>query len=282
MKFILLLLLLAAPAWAGGIAKHVIVVSIDGGKPATIRTTEMPVLKKFAAEGAAVWNALTIVPNVTLPSHGSMVSGVKPEAHGLTWNDYQPDRGLIRVPTMFSIAKEAGFSTALFTGKEKFKHLNLPKSLDQFSLVAGDAKKVATEAANYLKDKKPNLILVHFADADVAGHEFGWESPQFVAALKVVDAGLGQLRAAIEEAGMGKNTLLIITADHGGSKKNHATNIPEHQQIPWIVWGTRVNHDWKPSRTVSTMDTPATALWALGLTVPGYLEGKPLQEAFTN
>jgi predicted AlkP superfamily pyrophosphatase or phosphodiesterase len=95
-------------------AQHVIVISFDGGKPAVINESEMPVFKRLAAEGAHTWVANTIFPPKTLPSHTSMTTGVGPDKHQILWNDWMPIRGLVKVPTMFSLAKDAGRSTALF------------------------------------------------------------------------------------------------------------------------------------------------------------------------
>ena len=47
-----LALLIPSLVFAAPRAEHVFVVSIDGGKPAVIAESEMPVLKKLAAEGA--------------------------------------------------------------------------------------------------------------------------------------------------------------------------------------------------------------------------------------
>src|SRR5260370_28484192 len=50
-------------------AEHVFIISIDGGKPAVIGQSQMPVLQKLVAEGAHTWTANTIFPSKTLPAH---------------------------------------------------------------------------------------------------------------------------------------------------------------------------------------------------------------------
>src|SRR5215472_94753 len=103
----LVLTLPAAPR-----AQHVFIVSIDGGKPAIMNKCEMPVLQRLVGEGASTWMATTIYPSVTLPSHTSMLTGVWPKKHKIYWNTWKPGRGAVGVPTIFSEAKTAGFSTA--------------------------------------------------------------------------------------------------------------------------------------------------------------------------
>jgi len=69
-------------ALAGPRAEHVFIISIDGGKPAVIAKSRMPVLQKLVAEGAHTWAASTIFPSKTLPSHTSMLTGRYPHEHG--------------------------------------------------------------------------------------------------------------------------------------------------------------------------------------------------------
>ena len=124
-RFVLLIagLLLAGSTFAAPHAEHVYIISIDGGKPAVIHQSRMPVLDQLAATGACTWAAQTIYPSTTLPSHVSMLTGVGPGKHRVLWNNWIPEQGLVTVPTVFSEAKKAGLSTAMFVGKEKFRHL---------------------------------------------------------------------------------------------------------------------------------------------------------------
>jgi hypothetical protein len=113
-------------------ADHVFIISIDGGKPAVIEKSEMPILKQLAGEVACTWAASTIYPSVTLPSHTSMLTGVGPDKHHVLWNSWKPRKGVVGVPTIFAEANRAGFSTAMFVGKEKFRHLEQPGTVDEF------------------------------------------------------------------------------------------------------------------------------------------------------
>src|SRR5262250_386770 len=98
---------------------HVFIISIDGGKPAVISRSAMPVLQRLAAEGASTWVASTVFPSLTLPSHASMLTGMLPARHAILCNSYNPSAGVVQVPTVFSEAKRAGLTTAMFVGKEK-------------------------------------------------------------------------------------------------------------------------------------------------------------------
>jgi predicted AlkP superfamily pyrophosphatase or phosphodiesterase len=282
-------------------AEHVFIISIDGGKPAVIAQSKMPALNRIAREGAFSWTATTIYPSVTLPSHTSMLTGVGPKKHRITWNNWKPGKGVVRVPTVFAEAKAAGLSTAMFVGKEKFRHLVQPGTVDCFDYgpdlkgglttpKAGPPKprklrtvlaaQVAQRASLYVREQKPNLCFIHFTDTDNTGHKYGWGSPQQIEAFADVDAALGVVLKAIEDAGIAGESVLIVTADHGGHGKTHGGKSPDDMNIPWIAWGKGVRKDFAITAPVSTCDTAATALWLLDVPVPTWFDGAPVSSAF--
>ena len=278
--FLALILMLAASAVYAGPVKHVVIISIDGGKPAVMRESRMPNLMKMVAEGAHTWNAQTILPSITLVSHTSMLTGVSPAKHKVLWNDWVPSRGLVKVPTVFALAKQAGHTTAAFAGKAKFKHLNVPDTLDRFDIPGYECGKVAKAASAYLEAHKPDLLFIHFADPDGAGHQDGWGSETQKKAFADVDDALGIVRESIEKAGIAGSTVVIISADHGGHNRTHGTASPEDMTIPWIAWGATVRRGYEISAPVKTFDTAATALSLLEVPIPSDWDGKPVSDAF--
>lgn len=276
----LLLPAIASHADAPAKDKHVFIISFDGGKPSVMRQSNMDTLLSLARGGAATWNAQTILPSITLISHTSMLTGVSPAKHGISWNEWKAEKGVVTVPTVFAVAKAQGLTTAIFAGKEKFQHLNVPGTLDTFSIPAYEAKKVAQVAATYIAVAKPNLCFIHFADSDGAGHAFGWGSPEQIKAFKDEDAALYTIKRAIEKAGIARDSVIIMTADHGGHAKTHGSNSPEDMTIPWIAWGDHVKRGATITAPVTTYDTAATALWILHVPIPDTWDGKPVTSAF--
>ena len=302
--FLLLAFFTGSTLGAEHLAEHVFIISFDGGKPAVIAESAMPVLKKVAAEGAVTWTAVTIFPSKTLPSHTSMLTGLSPAKHHVLWNNFEPKRGKVLAPSIFTIAKKAdpNLSTAIFAGKMKFHHLWQTDSLDMFDFkgpqtaspeIAATSKAeleveksvnpaqiVAKSAAAYIQAKKPNLCFIHFPDPDAAGHKSGWGSPEQKEALKVSDQALGQIVRVLKAAGILETSVVIITADHGGHDKTHGLNIPDDMNIPWIAWGKGVKPGFTITQPVTTYDTAATALWLLGVPLPAEFDGKPVLQAF--
>ncbi len=278
-----LLFMAAAPPPA---PRRAVLVSWDGAKPAVLRTLldrrRLPNLARLMREGRWSLEARTVVPSLTLPSHVSMLTGVSPRVHGVLWNDDRPEAGTVSVPTVFEVAKAAGLRTAMVYGKSKFRTLLKPGTLDAAELVGGDSSAVARAALRVLRDESPSLLLVHFAEPDAAGHGHGWgdaasgapPSREYQAALVSADHALGRIVAALRADGGWPRTFLVVTADHGGHGKTHGSEDPQDMTIPWVAAGGLVLRQGKLAVPVSTLDTPRTALAALGLTAPATWEGK--------
>lgn len=279
-------------------AKHVFIISLDQGAPDIINMSNMPVLQSMVAEGAHTWEAYTIVPSTTLPSHVSMLSGVGIQKHQVLWNDLDPSKGYIKVPNVFSIAKKNGLVTAMFVGKAKFKSLATPGTLDAFGASEIGAVGVAKAFAEQVGKLKPNVCFIHFPDPDVTGHSYGVYSQEKMDSLAKCDEALKTIRDAIEKAGLADSSVIIISADHGGHNRSQKENDDRKARgesyqpgthgsaetmdvtIPWIAWGKDVKKGYTITKAVVTYDTAATALWLLGIPIPDDFWGRPVTSAF--
>jgi Type I phosphodiesterase / nucleotide pyrophosphatase len=260
--------------------KHVVIVSEDGLRPDALTSVPVPVHEELMRRGSYSLKARTIRRASTLPSHAAMLSGFDVKEHGLFWNSWHPERGWIHVPTVFDAAEKSGGTAAAFVGKQKLEHIAHPGSVDMFSRPGYFCKKVVEQAARYFVEKKPTIEFIHFSDPDDLGHAVGWMSNPQLEAVRHADKCLGTLVDAVHAAGMDGDTLFILSADHGGHGRNHDGHIEEDRLIPWIAWGPGVRAGHKIDAPISTVDTAATALWALGYPAPPGLVGRPVLEAF--
>ncbi len=274
--------------------EHVLIISIDGLRPDVLLRANAPHLRKMMANGAFSMWARTTEVSITLPSHVSMLTGTIPEHHGIYWNYDVPD-ALLYPPltaTIFEVAKNAGRSTAMATGKSKFITLAKPGTLDYVALPTratggylGDLD-VAKNASRIILEHRPDLIFVHFPDVDATGHGIGWGMPEQVQAASKADSAVGIVLAALRRAGIEKTTAIIVSADHGGAARGHGPDDPRSRHIPWIITGPGVRKNVDLTRynylIINTEDTFATACYMLGLTPPGPIDGKPILQAFTN
>lgn len=258
---------------------RVLLISLDGLRPDALDPARTPNLLALAASGAASYTAQTVLPSATLPAHGSMLSGYDVEDHGLTWNDYIPDRGSIRTETLFSVAHAAGMRTEMVVSKQKLVHIATPGTVDSFIYVAGGDFAVADQATQSIADGF-EVLFVHFPGPDAAGHSGGWMSQLYLGTVANTDEAVGRVLQALDSAGLRDGTLILVTADHGGHGTLHGGSSPEDMTIPWIISGPGVAAGTELISPVTVTDTTATALWALGLPLPEDLDGVPVWEAF--
>jgi arylsulfatase A-like enzyme len=259
---------------------HVLIISEDGLRADAVATLHLRWHDLLRKRGSYSDHALTIRDASTLPAHASMLSGVVPKKHGLTWNTWRPREGYIKTPTVFTHAQDAGLTTAFFTGKTKLRHIVPPGTVGIYERPGYYCKRVAEEAARYLTTEKPALAFVHFSDPDESGHAKGWMSAAQKHAIVHSDECLGIIYEALERSGLIDDTLLIVSADHGGHNRVHSGAKLIDREIPWIACGPGVREDHEINEAVSTLDTAATVLYALGLPIPSEIEGKPRTDIF--
>ena len=254
------------PLGPGG---QVVIIIVDGLRPDLISAENTPTLTRLIEEGAATLEAQTVRPNVTLPAITSILTGIRPRDHRVTWNDYEPDRGVVEATTVFHVVKEAGLGTAFFSGKVKLRHAAPPEVIDNMSVRFLPDVSVVILARGHLPEAGPGLTVVHLPNNDRAGHEYGWGSKQQREALRATDIAIASLIETIETDERIGPTRVIVTADHGGDGKNHQRRSRLTSTVPWIIWGASV----EPAEleSVSVLITAATALRSLGLEVPGHM-----------
>ena len=260
-----------APAYAD----NVVLIMVDGLRPDALKQAKAPALEGLIKRGSFTLKAQTVTPSLTLPAFTSMLTGLPVEAHGVDWNDYEPQRGYLKAPTIFEIATFNGSKWgAAFIQKEKLLHATkqdrrLALHVCSVNEPGCTAKKIAADVINAYKtttdSTKPALFLIHFAEADTAGHADGWMSKPYLKAVEDIDRAIGALIKGFKELGLYERTTFIVSADHGGHGTTHGTTAPEDMTIPWIAAGPGIKAGHEIKQPVSLMDTPATVMRAFGI-----------------
>ena len=255
---------------------HIIVMSLDGARPDAILQSETPNIQALAARGAVSWEAQTVYPSVTTPAHVSMLTGLDVREHGVIWNAALPGFQLT-IPTFLSRAQEAGYRVAIVAGKTRFDQL-----FDgEFALSTVGDRGVVDLALDYLHSGY-EVLFIHFPNPDYFGHLTGWMSETYLFELRNTDSQVGRVLDAVEALDLTDETLIILTADHGGHDKTHGSALPEDMRIPWMVAGPGVLPGQTLEIDVHTSATAATVLWTLGLTAPESTVARPVFEAFVS
>src|SRR5215468_2415263 len=207
----------------------VILVSLDGTTPEAGRSN-MPVLGEIARRGAWARRMAPVFPTNTFPNHVTLVTGVRPDRHGIVDNAFlDPVRGLyqqdadptwIEVEPLWSLLAAQGIPSASFhwVGSEgPWRSGRGPLAWKRFDSGLREKEKVEQILAWLAAPagERPRLVTAWFHGADHAAHEDGPGSPAAAAALREQDEALAALVAGLDQRGAFATTTLLVVSDHG-------------------------------------------------------------------
>jgi 2,3-bisphosphoglycerate-independent phosphoglycerate mutase len=135
------------------------------------------------------------------------------------------------------------------------------------------APEVTEKAVAAIRSGRFDLIVLNFANADMVGHTGSLAAA--TKAVEAVDAGLGEIAAAIAEAG----GALLVTADHGNAElmRDPVTGGPHTAHtlnpVPVILCGGPEGATLRDGRLA---DVAPTLLSLLGLPKPAAMTGESL------
>jgi hypothetical protein len=184
--------------------------------------------------------ARTVFPSTTAAALTSLLTGADPGEHGIV--GYRE-----RVPGTDEVANQlTGWESAgldpltwqrvepLFARRAAEGHSDAVVSLARFEgtafteatmrgarfVAAATLRERVRVAAAHAARHPGSLVYTYAPELDVAGHRYGWESDQWVAALEEVDAA-----AAILSDALAPGVGAIVTADHG------MVDVPRHRHV---------------------------------------------------
>lgn len=271
-------------------ARHVVVIGFDGLSPDGLQNAETPNFDKLMSEGAFTMHARSVLPSSSSTNWASMIMGAGPEQHGITSNAWEKTNYTLPTiaesedllfPTIFHLVDTQLEDPEIgviyhWTG---FGRL-FEKSAVDYDISPETEEETAKLASAYIKNKKPDFTFIHFDHVDHYGHEFGHGSKEYYQSVEKADQLLAEVMSAIKEAGMAEETVVVISADHGGLGKGHGGESLKEMEIPFIVWGKSVKKNHKLTHPVFQYDNAATVAFALGLKRPMAWIGRPVRNAF--
>lgn len=266
--------------------RRVVLVVLDGLRPDAIAKFHLQRVAGLARRGASTFRAQTVNPSITPAAMATLLTGAAPERHGIQSEHFHipRPRGPVH-PLARELAKHS-MPTSFFMPQVPFlmrgiaTRISTMLGLGEFRNQGSSAEQVVSAARSNLETQRRGLIMLHWLDADRAGHEHGWMSPEYGAAAQRMDRALGQLEALVDVTDPG--TLVIALADHGGgggTPNHHDSAHPLDTTIPVVLAGGAIVPG-ELGAGVSLTDVPATILWALGISRPESYAGRPLLQAF--
>lgn len=269
-------------------AKHVIWIGSDGFGGHYFNWDELPNLKKMRDNGAWTLHMRSVLPSSSAINWETQITGAPSEMHGYrTWGSKEPDLPPIyigengRFPDVFKVVKDnvPGARNTVVYSWDGIGYLYDKAALDSDVSIPDHNDAAVYETAKRDIESKPTFSFIYFCEPDGVGHSIGWGTPEYSAKLREIDAYVGKLLADIEAAGIMDETVVIFTADHGGTEKTHGDLLMEHMEAPFIVYGKNVKAG-EITDVVVHFDVAATIAWILGAKAPQAWRGLPVKSAF--
>ncbi|WP_369173912.1 alkaline phosphatase family protein [Streptomyces sp. R28] len=287
----------------------VLVVGMDGLRfdRLTRRPANAPVLHGLMAAGAHGTSLLPYGepdgqadggPSTSMaytdsgPGWSSVLTGVWPDRHGVTGNDFT-GAAYARYPDFLTRAATArpGLRTAAAVSwPQLVRRGTLGRAIGRRVRYNGECRgyetadrRVARTVTRWLTRGDPDAVFVYFGATDEAGHATGPLSPAYDDALRAQDAHLGRLLEAIDarRSDPGRpdeHWTVLVTTDHGHlDTGGHGGDTRAEREVfvilaePGVPDGTRLD-------TPRLIDIAPTVLDRLGIPIdPAWgLQGRPL------
>lgn len=262
--------------------KHVFLIGLDGWNTRYVET-EMPFVKSMMTEGAYTLKNRAVIPTSSAPNWASMFMGVGPEIHGyLQWGSREPEFDPVELnhygmfPGIFGLIRDSSPDAEIgyLFNWDVMNYLVDTLVIDYRVNIAGVGD-LTNSAVHYILDRKPAFCAIIYGEPDDTGHQYGWESAEYLARLAELDDCIQKLIKAVEDAGMLSESIIILASDHGGIDKKHGGNTLDEFESPLVFWGAGIRKGEIP---VSTMkyDIAPTIAYLFGIKTPSVWVGRPI------
>lgn len=237
--------------------------------------TDTPNMTKLFETGAKTLYGLASRPSISAQGWASMLTGATPEAHKQTNYNMFPN---LDTPTVFSMIRNAcpNAELVMFADWSNIPNDIVGKNggMSKAFITQDDDFELTDIICNYLDENNPMFMFVQFS-VDHLGHRFGYGSPEHLAGITERDELFGKIIAKLKDVGMFEDTLIIVSADHGGtypkngSGGNHGGWSKEERYVFVGVAGKTVMENSEIGE-VCLRDFPSIMLYALGIEAPEY------------
>ncbi|HWU14578.1 MAG TPA: ectonucleotide pyrophosphatase/phosphodiesterase [Caulobacter sp.] len=212
-----------------------ILISLDGFRPDYLDRGNTPSLSALAADG--VRGAMRpSFPSLTYPNHYTLVTGKRPDHHGMVNNTLEDEaipgvsfsmsnhdavgdgRWWDQARPIWVSAEQQGVHAGIlfWPGSEAEIDGVRPSRWKVFDIKMSSNDRVDT-LLSWIDARDPPLGLatLYFDRTDTEGHHYGPDSPEVNAAAAEVDAAIGRLVEGLKARGLYATTNIVVVADHG-------------------------------------------------------------------
>jgi predicted AlkP superfamily pyrophosphatase or phosphodiesterase len=236
---ILLGLWLAAcstPATTSSSTGPVILISIDGFRWDYLAKYPAPTLRQLASNGVHATRMTPCFPSKTFPNHYTLVTGLRPEHHGIVSNyffdpalnesfnkgrlaDNADPRWWSEGEPVWITAEKQNLRTACFywPGSQAAVQGRQPSYHKAYkgNIVSNDNVDDLLKQLDQPGDLRPKFCAIYFDIVDRTGHKFGPDAPETGEAVREADTAIARLLDGLSKRGLRDTANLVIVSDHG-------------------------------------------------------------------
>ena len=215
-----------------------ILISLDAWRWDYLDRAQTPNLHKLAADGVRAEGLIPAFPSKTFPNHYTIVTGLSTEHHGIVSNTMVdrtigPDRFTMSSATakdarwwggepmwVTAIRQGRRASVLFWPGSEAPIGGVRPNDWLPYSDAFPNTERI-DRMLTWLarpEGERPSFLTLYFSDVDSAGHSFGPDAAQVMAAAARLDTLIGSLIAGVEKLGLANRTNYVVVSDHGMSQ----------------------------------------------------------------
>ncbi len=244
--------------------RKVLLIGIDGCRSDAMMRAHTPNLDRLMQAGKY---SLSVnrgdLYTLSGPGWSSMLTGVWPDKHGVTDNQYETSNYTNYPPFLCRVnTKSYCYKIASIVHYKDFNDQIIQSCQSDVVLDYKEDAFVAESATNYLKNCELDIMILHFDQVDYVGHRCGFhpDIPNYLNAIESTDALLGPLMDALYDREINNNEdwLVVVSTDHGGKIDGSHSNQPYDPEV------TRVFSIFRNKNTLDTglmpYDPPIVAI----------------------
>ncbi|HXW06925.1 MAG TPA: ectonucleotide pyrophosphatase/phosphodiesterase [Vicinamibacterales bacterium] len=213
----------------------VVLISVDGFRADYLDRSDVPNVRRVLERGARAAALIPVFPTLTFPNHYSLVTGLRPDRHGLVSNVFfDPGRQQVyslrdpaavgdgtwyRGEPIWITAERQGMVAACYfwPGSEAAIGGIRPTRWARYDGAVPNAERVDTvlEWLGLPDDTRPRMITLYLSDVDAASHRHQLGTESVSTAIRAVDAALGRLLDGLAALPARGQVFIVLTSDHG-------------------------------------------------------------------
>lgn len=257
--------------------KKVVILNIDGGRWDMIQQMKMPTIERLIREGSYVKKGLlTVYRALTNPAFGTILTGARPQEHGIFDNNIGQS---LKVEGLGDLVKITIYGCMHMKHFAKDGWETKIVSLPVVGIQKSDDVSMEWLLDDLRNDKKTQVFVFDYSEADFCGHSYGGQSNKYKEALQKIDARISKVLDVVQNLEDYEDTAVIVCADHGMHNLDHGYRLFSGESyVPCLFHGKRIKKGFAVEKDGMINDICMTTAWMLGKRYPANAQGQVFDE----